>query len=489
MTIFWILAAGLAVLAILFAIAPLLQASSHTAEDVGEATNSETDQARLNLSLFKQQLTELDADLDSGKLDQTVYESARRDLERELLNDLGDRDPLTAASGTAKPAGSTRLPGPQATAMALAVAIPVGALVLYSLIGSQALIPELERQAASGAAAQPAGGNALPPMEELVARLEQRLEQEPEDSEGWMMLGRTYFATGDRQQAERALARAYELNPADTMIVLTYAETIATNNDNQLEGRPAELISEALELDPDNTTARWLAAMVAFQRGQFRSAATSWKTLLDVVDPASEEAGELRSMIEEAEQRAGIPSQARQLASAAGADAAQPVDTGNSDAPSPATGGAAAEPSALQEPSAADASPPEQAATPVSASPPAASGGPGMRVSARLAPALEGRYPPSTTVFIFARAASGPPMPLAVQRLTLGDLPVEVRLDDSMAMMPAMRLSNFPQVVVGARVSPSSQAMPRPGDLEGEVGPLASNGDDPVTVVIDRVRR
>ncbi len=252
MTIFWILAAGLAGLAVLFVVAPLLQASfAQGSSSPSDGVDGEADQARHNLALFKQQIAELDADLESGKLDQTLYESARRDLERQLLHDLGDSDPLTAVAGVSAGQRRYRLPGPRLTALALLIAVPLAAWALYGLIGNQAIIPQLERLAATGGnGAQHGGAGAeLPPIEELIARLEQRLEQQPNDAEGWMMLGRTYFATGNRQGAEDALARAYDLTPNDPMIVLAYAESIATNNDNQLEGRPAELISEALELE------------------------------------------------------------------------------------------------------------------------------------------------------------------------------------------------------------------------------------------------
>jgi cytochrome c-type biogenesis protein CcmH len=120
---------------------------------------------------------------------------------------------------------------------------------------------------------------------------------------------------------------------------------------------------------------------------------------------------------------------------------------------------------------------------------PAEAAQPGVQVNVALATELSGRLPPNTPLFIYAKAAAGPPMPLAVQRATLGDLPVQVRLDDSMAMMPAMQLSNFPQIIVGARVSPSGQAMPRPGDLQGETGPVESTATEAVQVRIDQVLR
>jgi cytochrome c-type biogenesis protein CcmH len=511
MTIFWILAAGLAGLAVLFVVAPLLQASfAQGSASPSDGVDGEADQARHNLALFKQQVAELDADLESGKLDQTLYESARRDLERQLLHDLGDSDPLTAVAGVSAGQRRYRLPGPRLTALALLIAVPLAAWALYGLIGNQAIIPQLERLAATGGnGAQHGGAGAeLPPIEELIARLEQRLEQQPNDAEGWMMLGRTYFATGNRQGAEDALARAYDLTPNDPMIVLAYAESIATNNDNQLEGRPAELISEALELEPNNTTARWLAAMVAFQRGQFQSAATTWRNLLEQVGPESEDAAELRTLIDEAELRAGLPADAMRVAQQAADAQGDPIST---ESPRPSgdkpeqlnqVGGAedaGAEDAAAktsnsgeapsEPPAAPPAAPPASAASDDtgSAASEDAVAGPGLRVQVALAPGLNGRLPPSTPVFIYAKAASGPPMPLAVQRATLADLPLEARLDDSMAMMPAMQLSNFPQVIVGARVSPSGQAMPRPGDLQGETGPVASDRAAPVGVEINRV--
>ncbi|MEA1050678.1 c-type cytochrome biogenesis protein CcmI [Lamprobacter modestohalophilus] len=460
MTIFWILAAGLAGLAVLFAVAPLLT-PTQTPQDAPDPDDTEAEQALLNLELFKQQLTELDADLSSGKLDQTVYEAARRDLERELLHDLGDRDPLTAARGIEAKQRRYRLPGPRRTALALVLLVPLAAWALYGLIGSQAIIPQLEQLAASGGAGGSGGQAELPPLEELVARLEERLEQEPGDAEGWMMLGRTYFATGDRERAQSALAQAYKLLPTDPLIVLAYAESIATNNDNQLEGRPAELISEALELEPNNATARWLAAMVAFQRGQFQSAATTWRKLLEQLDPESEDAAELRTLISEAEQRAGLPDRAQQIAQAGMAAAEQPSAT--------TSAGADAQDRSIDTP--------------------AEAAQPGVQVSVALATEFSGRLPPNTPVFIYAKAAAGPPMPLAVQRATIGDLPVQVQLDDSMAMMPAMQLSNFPQIILGARVSPSGQAMPRPGDLQGETGPVESTATELVQVRIDQVLR
>lgn len=503
MTIFWILAAGLALLAALFVVAPLL---SHRG---GGDDTTDPDQAAINLALYKQQLAELDMDLAAGKLDRTQYEAARRDLERELLRDTADLGPEDP-----KPVARVKLPSPGLTAAALVFAVPATALALYMILGEQQIIPRLELAAGGGAATpQHAGADGMS-LEVLVQRLEERLAQAPEDGEGWTMLGRTYFAMGRTDAAEKALARAHELLPEATNVTLAYAESIAANNDRSLEGKPAELISKALAAEPDNATARWLSGMVAFQRGQFQTAATAWKRVLGQIDPAGDDAQELRRLIAQAEQRAGVPPEMQLAANSDGVRAAAkpspapggtaPADT-SPQAAADSTGAAdqeAAAPATQQVAQAdagtADAPAPPTAAPPAAASPavapttepeaPDAAAVPGIDVSVSLAPALAGRMPPGTTVFVFARAAAGPPMPLAVQRLTLADLPARIRLDDSMAMMPQMRLSAFPQVVVGARVSPSGQAMPQPGDLEGETGPVAPADAGAVSVTIDRVR-
>jgi cytochrome c-type biogenesis protein CcmH len=307
----------------------------------------------------------------------------------------------------------------------------------------------------------------------------------------------------DPAKAEQALARAYDLTPKDPKVILALAESVAANNDNSLIGRPAELISEAMAADPDNPTARWLAGMAAFQQGQFNTAATAWKQVLGQLDPNGDEAAEMRTLIAEAERRAGVPVGTAMVAEAAADEAAAAiaprVDPGTAagdetaPAPSAPAGPTASDgaPAARSDGSASagtdqpgNRTPPSSAAS----GPAADAAAPGIKVSIALAPALAEQTTPETTVFVFAKAANGPPMPLAVQRLQVKDLPTTLRLDDSMAMMPAMSLSRFPRVIVGARVSAGGQAMPQPGDLEGESDPVSSRGGAPVEIVIDTVR-
>lgn len=451
MTIFWILSAGLLALALLFIVPPLLRSTR---------IDSAPDQDSLNLQVFQQRLAELDGDLAAGNLDQAQYDAARHDLERELLYDLD-----TSEAGRPPAAEARAVPSPW-LAVALAVLVPAGAVLAYMELGDREIIPRIEAAASGAPSAAPAGhaGTETPPLEVLVQRLADKLAEDPSNLEGWVMLARTYFATDQPAKALEAMERAYALAPKEPNVVIAYAEAVAANQANKLDGRPADLIRSALELDPANPSARWLSGMLAYQEERFTDAADTWQSILAEMDPADSESAQIRQMVEEARGRAAGGSPENQIAEAAPVAAAETpaaVADGQVVAPPPVT-------------------------EPPAPTPPAAAAS--VQVSVQIDPGLAAQAAPTDTLFVFARAATGPPMPLAVQRFSVADLPVSVTLDDSMAMTPAMRLSSFPQVVVGARVSKSGQAMPQPGDLEGLTGPVESAAAAPVSVTINQVR-
>jgi cytochrome c-type biogenesis protein CcmH len=444
MIIFWILCAGLMGLALLFVITPLLSKAE---------PSPDADQDQLNLEVFRQQLNELDADLSAGNLDRGQYKAARRDLERELLYDV-------SGVGVSRTAQTDK--GGLATTLLLALAIPASAIALYLYTGNSSIIPRLEAMATGQSAAGVHPGIAqgsTPSLDVLVQRLAERMEQNPDDLEGWLMLGRSYFAIERPEKALVALEKAYGMAPENPDVVTAYAQAVASNAGGQLAGRPAELIRTALEIDPGHATARWLDGLIAYQAEDFAGAVERWEALLAGLDPQGQEAQELREFIADARERSG--------------DAPE-----TSSPPVPAT---------TPEAEVAAAEAPADSGEQTAAPPEAAEGGK-VTVQVSLAESLWPEADRNDTLFVYAKAASGPPMPLAVKRLTVADLPVTVTLDDSMAMMPEMRLSNFPQVTVGARISKSSQALPQSGDLVGEIGPVTRGDTDPIAVLIDRVR-
>jgi len=297
----------------------------------------------------------------------------------------------------------------------------------YALIGAPdrlALGPGSSDRSAQGEAAEspvtPASrAEAMAKIETMVNRLVDRLKANPDDADGWQMLARTYAALGKQQQAVDAFKQAERLRPTDPTLLSDYAVAVALNNNKDLEGEPRALIERALKANPKHPKALALAGTAAFGRKDYKLAVDYWEQLAKVEPPDSPMAQQIRESIAEARQMAGMP----------------PV------APS--------------------------ANTPAEAAAPAAAANAQVSGTVSLSDKLKGRVSPEDTVFVFARAAEGPRMPLAIIRKQVKDLPFDFKLDDSMAMSPAARLSSAGKVIVGARVSKSGNAMPQSGDLQG----------------------
>ena len=389
--------------ALLFVVPPLLRRGLRTG-----ATRD-----AVNVAVYRDQLRELEADLRAGTLAADQHEKARREIEARLLADVD--------KGGA-PARSPR--HTRAAALALALAVPICALAVYVTVGNpRAILP----QTAEGA--NPHGLSAQQ-FEALVSRLAGRLKDNPEDAEGWMMLGRSYAVLGRFVESSEAYAKAAARMPRDAQLLADYADALAMAQGRTLQGEPEKILLRALTIDPDNVKALLLAGTAAFNRSDGAAAVRHWERVLELLPAESDMIQRVQASIAEARSLSGSPSGKAQIAK-----------------PAQAQGG---------------------------------------RVSGmvRLAPELAGKVAPGDTVFIFARAAEGPRMPLAILRKRGSDLPAQFTLDDSMAMAPQLKLSAFPNVVIGARVSKSANASPQPGDLQGLSGPVKV-GDGKVSVVID----
>jgi cytochrome c-type biogenesis protein CcmH len=269
-----------------------------------------------------------------------------------------------------------------------------------------------------------------------------------------------------------ALERALALAPQDPEVMISLAQALAAAADGQLQGRPTDLIAAALAAEPDHATGLWLHGLAAYQAKDFAQAVERWERLAQGLDPNGEDAAQLRQFIADAREEGGLP--------AAAPDASPPglrqtsgtssVSTTRPDAPSRTT---------------ASGTSPAESSLDASST---AAAGLSLQVEVSLAQPLWREANVNHSLFIYAKAASGPPMPLAVKRLKVADLPLTVTLDDSLAMTPEMTLSKFSPVIVGARISASGQASPQSGDLEGETGPIAPADHPSVKVLIDRIR-
>jgi cytochrome c-type biogenesis protein CcmH len=290
----------------------------------------------------------------------------------------------------------------------------------------------------------------------MAANLAAKLEKEPGNVDGWVMLARTYYAMNRHAEAARAFERAVALVPDNADLLADYADSIGAA-EGGLRGKSLELIERALKADPTHWKALALAGTAAFNRKDYQQAVDYWERMKKTVPPDSPIAGSIDASIAEARAMGGLkggpPSGSKALAAAPAGGA---VKGPSSSAPGPAP------------------APPASAAS-----------GATIAGTVSLAPALAAKVAPTDVVYIFARAADGPKMPLAIIRKQVKDLPIPFSLDDSMAMAPNFALSNFASIVIGARVSKSGSAAPQSGDLEG-LSPAVKVGATGLAVVIDR---
>ena len=356
-----------------------------------------------NVSIYREQLAELDKELAAGAITPDQFSAARSEIERRALDEAGSVQAVSA---------SRRL---RFTPIAIGITLPLVAIALYVMLGTpQGLSPETVAQP------EPTPQQ----VEEMVARLAARLESNPGQVDGWIMLGRSYGALGRYSLAASAYAKAAALRADDAQLLADYADMLAMSQGRTLAGEPEALLARALKADGSNVKALALSGAAAFARGDYQRAIGHWNKIVAAAPPDSPLSQSIRNGIQEAENH---------LRNGPAAPSAPPL--AKSDAATP-------ERSALQ-----------------------------GRVS--LAAAAAGKAHPEDAVFVYARAAEGPRMPLAVLRRKVKDLPFEFSLDDSMAMNPSLKLSDFDKVVVVARVSKSGLAAPQKGDLEAASAPLA----------------
>ena len=375
---------------------------------------------------LRNQLLQLQQAHASGALDAASYEARKAVLERQLLDAVMADSAQAVLPADAPAAAPTAAPRASAGLWAGVGALVLGVASLgYAFTGSPRVIGKTSEAAVAGrggagpgAADAAASTEAAPTQEQveaMVAKLAARMQEKPDDPEGWNMLGRSYMILGRPEDALAAFKQAIKLKPDDANILTEYADALAVKNGRTLDGEPTQLLDRALKLEPDNLKALALAGTAAFNRGDFATAVKHWERVA-LVGPANGELVEMaRSGVAEARERGKLP------AAAAAAN------------PGP---------------------------------------GPGLTGTVRLAAALKAQAAPEDTVFIFARPAEGARMPLAIVRTQVKNLPFDFKLDDSQAMSPAARLSGAKRVIVGARISKSGEAMPQPGDLEGLSAPV-----------------
>lgn len=381
MSAFLLWAGAMLLVTLAFMLPPLLRGTSS-----GRGNNEDA----ASLAVLRDHLRELDEDLERGLIGAEAYGIARAELTRRVAEEVGE----TAAQA---PPRALRWSAPL-----VALLVPVGAAMLYVLLGSP--------DATVGDTAQAHGPQS---MEKAVAGLAARLESSPEDVEGWHMLARSYNAMERYDDAVRAYARLERLRPHDAEVLADYADTLAMVNGRSLQGEPERLVERALQADPDHPKSIALAGTAAFERHDYIGAISHWERIMRLLPPDAGLATSTATSIAEARRRL------------AGGDDAM--------------------------------------------------AGQGITGTVDIDPAVRARVSQDDTVFVYAKAISGPPAPLAVVRRQVKDLPFEFRLDDASAMTEGLRLSAHKHVVVGARISRSGNALDRQSGYETVSQPVSTS--------------
>lgn len=406
------------------------------------------------LDQLKHQLRQLTELAESGTLPDDAFQTAKAKLERQILDAVLAGEVPSTGAGVSAPAEGTRLDVPAKVSaklkwgmLAFVVAVGAGGYAVVGNPGALNVGPGSpggmaannaqsggsEANGTNGKAPHAVGADQITAMAESLAA---KLKTDPNNAEGWAMLARSYAVLGRFPEAVTAYQRVLTLRTDDAQVYADYADALAVTQGRKLAGEPAKLVAKALSLDANNFKALSLAGTLAYDQQDFKRATDLWgKALQHSPSDNPELTRQIRSAVDDARQKAGLPALPAQadLASAMGQVAP------NSD-PQPNVGAGASEASVSGQVS--------------------------------LGKAAAAQVSPDDTVFIFARAVQGPKMPLAILRKQVKDLPATFSLTDAMAMSPQMKLSSFAEVVIGARVSKSGQAMPQAGDWQGLSQPL-----------------
>jgi len=384
----------------------------------------------LRVSIYRENLQELEEEYQRGQLSTDQLDDVRHEMELSLLAETKEKASFREDAGNRSRGRNLPVAG------IVAAFILLSASLLYYLQGN----PQLNelREISRVMSGSTEGG--MPAVREMTAALEKHLARNPADLNGWMLLANAYVSLSEYKSAIPAFEQLYKHMKEDPDFLLGYANALVMANNGRFAGRPAELIRQVLALDPENYTALFFSGLAAEQAGEFQRANEYYASLLPVLQDNPELRQTVNRLIARNRRISG------QVAEVAGGE----------QGPVPAT---------------------ETRADPAAS----------VSVRVSVAKDLDGEYRPEDTLFIYARAVEGPPMPLAVIRARARDLPLETVLDDTRAMSPALKLSEFERVKLQARISRSGNARPQPGDLYGEITGVKVAGAGIVNLTIDKV--
>jgi cytochrome c-type biogenesis protein CcmH len=385
-----------------------------------------------NIHFAKERLAELEEQLKNASISAADYEALKLEIENTLADDID----LQSSEAAPQPVSTKSNTG---IIIALSILLPLAGLGSYWLLGT----PEAFQ-------ARPASVESEQDIDSMVASVEERLKQNPEDVQAWTILSRTYLALGRYAEAKNGFLNLLELEGESVDILTSLADASALMAGGVMQGEPSSYIKRALALQPKHPQALWLAGLSAAQQNEFASARDYWNQLLPLLQDNPQQQQELREIIQQTLAESGIDTGELPKSEEPLITKADPVnDQSNA-----------------------------QKSTEVTT---------GLQVRVTLAESLIAQTNPNDLVFVFARAQQGPPAPLAVKRLVVADLPATVLLSDADAMMAQLKLSLFKDVVISARVARSGNPVAQPGDLQSKPTASLNNNANQVELLISDI--
>ena len=360
------------------------------------------------------------------------------------------------------------------TAVFISLLLPVAAMLLYQKLGNQQWLlaaNQLPAQAVASSNAQTSGQSDGQPHEtanidDLISRLEQTLVEQPQNADGWALAARTYMSVNRFTDAENAYSRVQQLVGDDPDILTAWADASLMANGTQYTDEIADRINRALALEPNQVNALWIGGIGENSVGNDAIALDYLIRLVPLIDHDPQAASQVEFMIEKIGGQEALALLQEEEVTDSVVESATPSTTELPD------NNAATNDNNLT------ANSDENANAGLANE---------ITVSVSITPALLDQTKPTDLVFIFARAPNGPPFPLAATRIPVSELPAEVKLNDSLAMIPGQNISSVEQVKIVARVSKSGDPIAQPGDLTSEGVLSATAGQFEVAITVDQV--
>lgn len=383
-----------------------------------------------NIHFAKERLQELQEQLENGQITAAAYQELKLEVESTLAQDI-DLD-----QGNCQQTRSGLRSSNGFIVAVLCCTIPLAALLLYRITSTPEALDLTAATATPGSATSDSPtGITSANIEPMLQLLQQHLQDEPNDLEGWAILARSYQSLGRHQDSIRANITRLELGEENADIYVALADASAVLAGGSLTGQPNHYLQQALALDPDHPQALWLAGLAAAQLKDGAVARKYWDRLMPML--ADDQQRELQAIIQQSKQADTAP-----LLSADANEGAATSLKNNSTA---------------------------------------------LNLKVSLSPSVSQQVQESDLVFVFARAKQGAKVPLAVKQLHVRDLPITLRLDDSDAMLPQFSLSSFDEVVVSARIAKSGNPIAQPGDIQSALIQSNSRTSDIIELIISRV--